>query len=66
LYNSRAGEGARAQVVERVPGLAEWVGLDLNADRDAGRQVQELLAVATGQVGDGAQDALAPQQLVGE
>ena len=59
-----AHEAPGAQVVERVRRAVERVRRDVRAHRDPRGELQELAAVRAGQVGDRAQHALAPQQLV--
>ena len=60
---------ALPEVVEAVEGLVRALqreALDLRLHRHPRREREELLAVAAGQVRDGADDALAPEELVGE
>lgn len=46
-----ASEAAMSQIVERTVRVEQGVGRDVRADRHLGRECQELLAVAPGQVG---------------
>src|SRR5207247_3062484 len=64
--DERAADVAVAELRERLVRVLERERLDLRSHRDAWRELEELLAVAARQVGDRPQDALTPQELVGE
>src|SRR5215211_281957 len=62
----RTAHVAGAEAVERVARLVQRIALDLRAHTGLRREPHELLAVAAGQVRDGAKHALLPEQLVGK
>ena len=57
---------AGAQIVECQVGLRERIGRGADAQRNLGGQGEEFLAVATREVGDGAERPLLPQDLIGK
>src|SRR5437763_4807402 len=59
-------EAAGAQVGQRLFCLLERVRADRGADRDLGREREELLAVLAREIGDRADAALMPEIVVGE
>src|SRR5437764_12929963 len=59
-------EAARAQIRERLLGVLEVVERDVRAHRHLRRELQEVVAVLAGEVGDRADRAFLPQVVVGE
>src|SRR6266571_8625138 len=64
--HGRAAQASPPQVVQRLLRGLQRIGLDLRAHGHARGEGQELLRVGARQVRDRAQDALLPEQLVGE
>src|SRR5205814_4064225 len=62
--HGRTLQRARTQVVERLVRALQRILGDPGTDRDLGGDAQKLLPVAAREVGDGANDPLAPQDLV--
>src|SRR6266446_3921816 len=61
-----ADDGAGPEGGEDLVGFGEWVRGDADVETDSAGEGEELLGVAAGQVGDAADDALFPEEAVGE
>lgn len=61
-----AADAPGTKPVEGVDGGGQREGLDVDGDGRLARERQELVPVGAGEVGDGADLALMPQELVGE
>src|SRR5207302_4162586 len=64
--DGRALEAAMREVVQGAIRLLEWIRMDVGANRDPRRDLQEFFAVPPSQVGDRADMPLHPEELVGK
>ena len=61
-----AADSTGTEAVQRLVGLAQGKRLHRRSHGNTRRERKELLPIAAGEVGDGAEAALFPQELVGE